>query len=423
MAHTALADSDAEPTNPLHSDLHQQSTRLPWLFSAPVDLAAFAGSALLSFALLVLGAAMGWLDRSVPQWTWVTTILMIDVAHVYATGFRVYFDRQELKRRPGLYLLTPVFAFVIGWALYSESPQWFWRCLAYMAVFHFVRQQYGWVALYRAKANDRQRVGKWIDLSAIYLATLYPLVYWHCHQPEQFAWFVEGDFVFLSLPLDRWLAPVYWFAMIAYVCRASYQGLIGGLWNPGKDLVVATTALCWYLGIITFDSDYAFTVTNVIIHGVPYMVLIYWYQVLGKSNETPQNSAAGSEEGSEQSGPGPTRQDDQDNAPASTSASPRSSGTAWQILIRFVAVVWVLAYFEELLWDRSLWHERAWLFGSAWQSNAAMQAVLVALLAVPQVTHYVLDGFIWKRRSSRQLRQLTRHSEEPSPRSTGRPAS
>lgn len=405
MANTAFADSDSERTGELNSTVRPERKQLPWLFSAPVDLLAFAGSALLSVALLALGAAMGWLDRSVPQWTWVTTILMIDVAHVYATGFRVYFDRQELKRRPGLYLLTPVFAFVLGWALYSESPQWFWRCLAYMAVFHFVRQQYGWVALYRAKANDRQPLGKWIDLSAIYLATIYPLVYWHCHQPEQYAWFVQGDFVFLTIPLDRWLAPFYWLTMSAYLGRVCYRAIVHRLWNPGKDLVVATTALCWYLGIITFDSDYAFTVTNVIIHGVPYMVLVYWYQILGNARETSQQTAVTQEADLKQ----PIS--DAAQHPSKNEAAVAQVGTGWRILIRFVAVVWVLAYFEELLWDRSLWHERSWLFGSAWQTNETMQAVIVGLLAVPQVTHYVLDGFIWKRRSSRQLRELTRHSD------------
>ena len=29
------------------------------------------------------------------------------------------------------------------------------------------------------------------------------------------------------------------------------------------------------VGIVVFDSDYAFTVTNVIIHGVPYFAIVY----------------------------------------------------------------------------------------------------------------------------------------------------
>ncbi len=31
---------------------------------------------------------------------------------------------------------------------------------------------------------------------------------------------------------------------------------------------------------------------------------------------------------------------------------------------------------------------------------------IVPLLAVPQITHYVLDGFIWRRRTSEQVEQL-----------------
>ena len=71
--------------------------------------------------------------------------------------------------------------------------------------------------------------------------------------------------------------PIYWAALAAYAINAIYRWRAKGLLNPGKDIVVATTALCWYVGIVAFNSDYAFTVTNVIIHGVPYLALIYWY--------------------------------------------------------------------------------------------------------------------------------------------------
>ena len=66
-------------------------------------------------------------------------------------------------------------------------------------------------------------------------------------------------------------------------------------------------------------------------------------------------------------------------------------------LATFLATLWIIAYVEEMLWDRGVWHERGWLFGGAWDL-ASFQVVLVPLLAVPQITHYVLDGFIWRRR-------------------------
>jgi hypothetical protein len=322
----------------------------------------------LAFALIAAGWMFGWLHQDTPGWAWVTAILLIDVAHVYATGFRVYFDRRELARRPWLYGLTPFLAFLISWAVYSESVALFWRTLAYLAVFHFIRQQYGWVALYRNRAGETGRLGRFIDTAAIYLATIYPLAYWHCHLPREFWWFRANDFAAFSWDWSAWLQPVYWAAMLTYVLKAGYQAMVRRRFNPGKDIVVATTALCWYIGIITFNSDFAFTVTNVIIHGIPYMVLVYWYH---------------------QSTPQPT---------GSVSRAALRIG-------RFVGLLWLLAYVEELVWDRGVWHQRSWLFGQPWDLQS-LDIFLVPLLAVPQITHYVLDGFIWRRRSSRRFATL-----------------
>lgn len=352
-----------------------QPGKLPWLFSPAIDLFAFAGSAALSLVLVALGFQFDWINHDTPEWTWVTAILLIDVAHVYATGFRVYFDPVELRRRAWLYTLAPLLSFLIGAAIYSEGDtgrSLFWRLLAYLAVFHFVRQQYGWVALYRAKAGERDRFSKAIDTAAIYLATIYPLIHWHAHLPRKFAWFISSDFVNLPVWLEQVTRPVYWIAMVAYVGHSLFRGVRRGQWNPGKDLVVLSTAVCWYVGIVWLNSDYAFTVTNVIIHGVPYMVLVYWTQ----------------------------RRDQWVVRPVSRG----------QRVMRFVGLLWLLAYAEELFWDRAINHERSWLFGSAWPEHG-WHWLLAPLLAVPQMTHYILDGFIWRRRSNKDVAQMTSVAE------------
>jgi hypothetical protein len=381
------------------------------LFSAPVDLAAFLGSAIVALCLLAVGAQFGLLEGGAPDWSWITAVLLVDVAHVYATAFRVYFNPAEMRRRMWLYLLTPLLAFALGAALYSEGSENFWRVLAYLAVFHFVRQQYGWVAMYRAKAGEDRsgirknsdgeqpgsgirknsdgsasttseflriqlRFGKWIDTAAIYLATLYPLIYWHAHLPRKFWWFLKGDFAGVPVIAEQVVAPFYWLALAAYAARSLYCGLKLGRWNPGKDIVLATTAVCWHVGIITFNSDYAFMVTNVIIHGVPYIVLIYWFHVRPVADAASVGSEAGS------------------FRPV--------AGTARRVFL-FLATLWLLAFVEELLWHRGHWHKREWLFGSSWDVEH-LEAILIPLLAVPQITHYVLDGFIWRRRSNPDLR-------------------
>src|SRR5947207_2938013 len=144
-----------------------------WLFSARTDLTVFLGSALVSLLALWIGARAGVLYGDTPDWAWVPAVLLIDVAHVWSTVFRVYLDKDEMRRRPVLYWAVPLVGLAIGIALYSEGELVFWRVLAYTAVFHFVRQQYGWVALYRAKAGECDALGRWIDTLAIYAASVY----------------------------------------------------------------------------------------------------------------------------------------------------------------------------------------------------------------------------------------------------------
>lgn len=343
-----------------------------WLFSRRVDLWVFLGSAVVSLLALWVGSLMGVLYDDTPDWAWIPAVLLIDVAHVYSTAFRVYFDKQEFKRRPYLYSIVPLIGFGVGVALYSEGELVFWRSLAYIAVFHFVRQQYGWVALYRAKAGERDRLGKWIDTVAIYAATVYPLIYWHANLPRNFWWFLANDFTTLPTVMARVAAPLYWLAMLVYLGKAIYLALVKKQFNPGKDIVVVTTALCWYIGIVAFNSDYAFTVTNVIIHGVPYLALIYWH-----SRRRLEHLSIGEGDG-------------------------KNIGML-RLFARgpaaFLILLWLFAYFEELVWDRGVWHDRDWFFGASWELGA-WKIALVPLLALPQLTHYVLDGFIWRRRGN-----------------------
>jgi hypothetical protein len=339
-----------------------------WLFSARTDLTVFLGSAIVSLLALWIGARAGVLYGDTPDWAWVPAVLLIDVAHVWSTSFRVYLDTDELKRRPWLYSLVPVLGLAIGIALYSEGELVFWRALAYLAVFHFIRQQYGWVALYRVRAGERDLFSKWIDTAAIYAATLYPLIYWHTHLPRRFWWFLTNDFAAMPLMIEHIAAPIYWLVLGVYVFKSLFGWLVKREGNPGKDIVVVTTALCWYIGIVGYNSDYAFTVTNVVIHGVPYFALIYWY---------------------------------------SRSRMKQTNGrSVYRIFAHgpalFLVMLWAIAYIEEMFWDRGVWQDRSWLFGSPWEIGT-LKLVLVPLLALPQLVHYVLDGFIWRRKNNPDL--------------------
>ena len=344
-----------------------------WLFSAPIDLALFGGTAVLALALVVVGPSG---QAASPEWTWITGVLLVDVAHVWSTAFIVYLDPAERRRRPALYAIVPLAAFAAGIALYACGEVVFWRALAYLAVFHFIRQQYGWVMLYRARSGERGRAGRWLDGAAVYAATLYPLIVWHTQLPRAFWWMKQGDFAAgvpaIIAAIAGW---IYAALLAAYVVRAAVTAVRRRPIAWGKHVVVAATAACWYVGIVATNADYAFTVTNVFIHGIPYLALVYLYA-----------RAASREPGSRRG------------------TTARLIGRKRGLAV-FLASLWAVAYIEELIWDRAIWHDHGWLFGAGFDVGRAAM-VLVPLLAVPQLTHYVLDGLLWRRRANPRLGRL-----------------
>jgi hypothetical protein len=344
----------------------------PWLFSRRADLLLFGGPALASALLLALGAWTGDLGGDLPLALWVVIVLGVDVAHVWSTGWRVYADPEEFRRRPALYLAIPASTYATGVLLYTAGPLVFWRVLAYLATFHFVRQQYGWVALYRRKSGENDESGaSWerrLDVATIYGATLAPLAWWHATLPKRFHWLLAGDY---ATGLPAWAGPA---ALAAF-------GVVFALWlgkevrrfatgrpvSWGKILVVVTTVLVWQLGIVAFNSDYALAVTNVLVHGVPYFGLVFLLQ--RKAAEA--RIAAG---------------------------RPRVLADLGALhLGLFLAPLVAFAFLEEWGWDRLVWHENGAVFpGAPLEPGPILLALLVPLLALPQATHYLLDAWIWK---------------------------
>ena len=340
----------------------------PWIWGKTADLLAFGGSAMLALTVVLVGHWTGASDAKLPDWSYLAFILGIDVAHVYATLFRTYFDREEVARRRRLYLALPVACWVAGVLLHLASPLFFWRTLAYLAVFHFVRQQRGWVAIYRARARENLAIDRILDDATIYAAAGVPLLVWHATLPRKFVWFVSGDFVSVDAlaPLLPAIEGAYVVLLALFAARQAWIAVTAQRVNAGKSLVVTTTALAWWVGICGTNSDLDFTATNVIIHGVPYLFLL-WHYARARHEE----------------------------APGLVGSKVVALGVGG-----FFGAVVALAIVEEMIWDRLVWHDRPWLFGGAGTLSLAAwaQAIVVPLLAVPQATHYAIDAFLWRRK-------------------------
>lgn len=331
----------------------------PWLDSARVDSWLILFPAVFPVILIWLFPDYFQLQTSVTSLWWVILVLNIDVAHVYSTLFRFYWDRSTLTKYKLHLILIPLISLAIGVLLYWIDGMLFWRVLAYVAVFHFVRQQYGFMRLYARKESYNQ-THRIIDGMVIYAATLYPLLYWHMFYIDQFNWFIKGDFVKIPNVLAPVFTGLYLLIIVVYLIKEIRVSITNGSINIPKNALLAGTIISWYVGIVLFRGDLIFTMLNVIAHGIPYMALVYIY---GKKKAT------------------------------------ASFKVPWANISIFLVTVLMLAYFEEGLWDMFVWNDHQEVFpftSGSTQVSPTWLAFVVPLLALPQITHYVLDGFIWK---------------------------
>lgn len=344
-----------------------------WIYSAAFDLSFILGPAIMVTTIVLIFKDSLQVLQATPPWLWLLLIVGVDVSHVYSTIFRTYLDKEELQKRQALYTLVPLAAWGAGCFLYSIDGFLFWRVLAYLAIFHFVRQQYGFMMVYSRHERGTPSYYKIIDKAAIYSATIYPLIYWHTHT-RIISWFVDGDVPNLPIPILHNIALyLYIVILAAYLLKEIILWRSSGLVNIPRNLLLTGTASSWFIGIVAFDNDIIFTATNVIAHGIPYMALIWVY---GNNHHN------------------------------LTSREP-SYIFPWipkifapKMLPLYIIPLFLLAFIEEGIWDSLVWKEHFSIF----KISALVPPVdsrhtltwLVPLLVLPQVVHYVLDAFIWR---------------------------
>src|SRR5690606_34377212 len=168
-----------------------------------------------------------------------------------------------------------------------------------------------------------------IDAVAIYAATLYPIIYWHCTPGRNFNWFLQGDFIISNAAMVRPVAAwLYVAVLIAYVVKEFVVYTRTRRFNLPRNLIIAGTFLSWYFGIVYFNGDMAFTLLNVVAHGIPYMALVYIF-----------------------------RQKERPLTIRSSVARPLLS------VAMFVVPLILFAWVEEGLWDGMVWREHHQVFG------------------------------------------------------------
>lgn len=316
-----------------------------------------------------------------PLWAWVLFILGIDVSHVWSSLFRSYLVKDEFQAQKKILILAPIIAIVGSVILISISVPTFWRVMAYLAVFHFIKQQYGFVALYKLKRQEKRKQ-LLSDKYIIYIATIYPVVFWHFNSASNFNWFAANDFFALHTLLGNAasvlpmvfsvLNVIYWVLMAAWLLQEVSAIRKGEKVATGKLFWVLTTAVNWWFGIVYFNSDVIFSISNVVAHGIPYLALVYFYRLKKQELQT-------------------------FNKPSFLWRF------RWVFTLLFTVVIAALV--EEYFWDMLIYRERTSFFENIYPYNWSQVKerwwliIAMALLALPQQVHYIIDGFIWKMNS------------------------
>ncbi len=330
-----------------------------YLVSKKYDYLWFIGPSFISCCFVLVFYFIGIAPETTSPLYWLMFVVFIDVSHVWSTLFRTYLSKEKrIKFQKELWII-PFICYGSGVLLHSIGDMIFWRVLAYLAVFHFIRQQYGFFQLYDRK-EKKTKSFILLDSIMIYSATIIPLIIWHFSGLQQIHWFVEGDFLYVYYPQF-----IKYFIILACIILFLYLVkelliLKNKLYSP-KNLLVFGTCLSWWIGIVWIKTDWAFTITNVVSHGIPYFALIYHYDI-----------------------------------------KERKKIVWWSHFPTYTIFIFLfsIGYLEEGLWDIFIWKDHISVFPFfdhvSVLSDSALLSLIVPLLTLPQAIHYILDGYIWK---------------------------
>ncbi|MBP9779778.1 hypothetical protein KBD33_04125 [Candidatus Gracilibacteria bacterium] len=316
---------------------------------------------------------------SSPLWFFVFAIFF-DVGHVWGTLYRGYLQKNIFKNHANLLIGVPllsigVLIFFSSFTLPGHEPLYVpLSFLAYFAVFHFMKQQIGFMQLYAKKSEKLgsfEKISKTLDNTMIWIATGFPFIYWLMNYDIlTINWFTPGEFSLLAGFIPQ--IPFIWILYILAILIYSISQLIfiaeGVRMNPLKYIYLLGTAYVWFNGMVLYDNIIIFGLGNILLHGINYYGIIIGstFKNIESYNEFLQNIK-------------------------------RKGG--WMLSIFIIMTLGALGFIEEFFWDQFFWQERSILFSDILYSfghNHIFLIIVFSLLGSIQLTHYILDRYIWR---------------------------
>lgn len=297
--------------------IHDFADRRPfqpvsWIISPMIDSTFLIGSVFVSLALLGLWYA----DLITTLHLLVIWVFVFHGPHFFATLTRTVFDKTEWTRRRGLFLGSLIF-FAVGPGIVLLSKiftgewfgdqfiQFFFFGAAVWAYHHVCKQHFGFVALYRAKAGERDRrelqwvryyflISLWIPAIILLTnATGWQLAFpWIMPLAHEFGAQNILDVFHLIRTWGVWLFVALQLAYAAHLVQRVRSGR--GINIPENLTILAALALHWLIVLAILYppvskvpmaggtggdplAHYAFVPLVVIFHNIQYLALVHTY--------------------------------------------------------------------------------------------------------------------------------------------------
>jgi hypothetical protein len=370
-----------------------------WIVSRRFDLAWFFGGAAVALVAVALALA-SWVPLVPLVWG---LFLLVDGSHMAAAYTRTYADRAFLRERPGVALGTlaafaagPA-ALALGVALGSEAP-WslFLAAATFYAVYHMVRQHYGFLALYKAVNGDRGDIA--FDKWCLYLGSWLPYAHFLLTHPRIRALLERPP---SPSPLERALSAalvaLWVITVIAFFARAASRSaatrvLPKALYMLATFSVYALTYWViarfepFYKGAVGPDQEFLLiAIMAGVFHGAQYVGLIWFH------NRRRYGSASAG------------------GAGAAAWIS-RSLPRYLLVCLAFVPLYWLVACGTGV-------YPGCQAFVGRRLGPVSLNQLALCLWWGIALHHYVLDQSIWRVRSDAALREaLVERPLQPAPR-------
>lgn len=308
-----------------------------------------------------------------PLWLFIFAIVF-DVAHVWWSLYMVYFNKIAFNEHKKLYIITPIVAFIFSFLLVLYDISWtilFWL-IWFFAVYHFIKQQVWFILLYWSKEQNLDKIDRVMDKTIWWTITWFPMLYWFSNlDTRNYIWFFDGEFIKLSESLFPFLWVVFILIVWFYILYEIFRVFTWKKVNFLKYFYIFITFFIWFNWIVWNNSLLIFAFWNILLHGLNYLGLTY----LSTKNKIKSWNYR----------------------TFSFVSFFLKAGFLWFFLILFI-----VAIFEEYLWDQFFRQENLALWG--WflanyidKIPDFIYAIIIWLLALPQLTHYYLDWYIWRK--------------------------